>query len=132
MQTLSPARLEALAQLCIQEFRQFDCTQLVLVTFNGDGQIIGTTRLLQPMMPVSTEQLVHYMSQAQAASALVANLSPGLLGDHEQSLQLLHEVDELLDQCQTRGIELLDYLCIQGLHYSSLRADTDLWYAICA
>ncbi len=132
MLTLAPARLEALAQLCIQEFRQFDCTQLVLVTFNADGQIIGTTRLLQPMMPLSTEQLVNYMAQAQAASALVADLSPGLLGDHEQSLGQLHEVDELLTQCEARGIELLDYLYIQGLNYSSLRTDTDLWYAICA
>ena len=132
MLTLPPARLEALAQLCIQEFRQFPPTQLLIVTFNGDDQIIGTTRLLQSMTSLSTEQLVNYMSQAQAASALVAHLSPGLLGDNEQSLQQLHEVDELLDQCQVRGIELLDYLCIQGLNYSSLRTDTDLWYAICA
>ena len=131
MLTLTPTRLEAVAQLCVQEFRQFSPTQLVIVTFNAEDHIIGTTRLLQPMAPLSTEQIVNYMSQAQATSALVANLSPGLLGDNEQSLLQLDEVDELLDQCQARGIELLDYLCIQGLNYSSLRATTDLWYAVC-
>ena len=132
MQPLTPARIEAVAQLCIQEFRQFDCTQLVIVPFDAQGQIIGTIRLLQPVDSGLNEQLVNYMAQAQAASALVADLSSELLGDPEQSLGQLHEVDELLGQCQARGIELLDYLCIQGLTYSSLRTETDLWYAICA
>jgi DNA repair protein RadC len=132
MLTLPPARLEAVAQLCIQEFRQFPPTQLVIVTFNREGQLIGTTRLLQPFDQFSTEQLLRYMVQAQAASALVADLSPWPLWSIEPSLQRLHEVDELLDQCQAREIELLDYLCIQGLTYCSLRAETDLWYAICA
>ena len=97
MLTLPPARLEAVAQLCIQEFRQFPPTQLVIVTFNRDGQLIGTTRLLQPFDRYSTEQLLRYMVQAQAASALVADLSPWPLWSADPSLQRLHEVGNVSD-----------------------------------
>ena len=131
MLTLSPARLEALAQLCVQEFHQFECAQLI-ITFDAQDQIIGTQRLSQTLTELSGEQLANNIGGPQTNSALVASLSPWPLIYNEQSLLQLHEVDELLSQCQTQGIELLDYLCIQGLNYSSLRTETDLWYAICA
>ena len=58
MSILPPARLEAIALFCIQEFRQFPPTQLVIVTFNPEGQLTGTVRLLQPMEQLSCEQLL--------------------------------------------------------------------------
>lgn len=129
---ISPARQEAIAQLCTQEFRQFPPTQLVIVTFTPTGQLLSTVRRLQPIDQLSSEQLLQAIRPTGATHALLASQSPWPLWSDEQSLQRLHEVDELLGQCQSQGIELLDYLCIQGLSYCSLRAETDLWYAICA
>jgi len=129
MLILPPARLEAIAQFCIQEFRQFPPTQLVIVTFNPEGQLTGTVRLLQPMEQLSVRQLLKSMKQAQATSALVASLT---LWSPVNPEPYLRQLNDLLDGSQAQGIELLDCLCIQGLNYQSLRAETDLWYAVCA
>lgn len=129
MLILPPARLEALAQFCIQEFRQFPPTQLVIVTFNSEGQLTGTVRLRPPMEQLSGEQLLKSMKQAQASSVLVATLSPWPSVTPER---FLGQVSDLLDGGQAQGIEVLDCLCVQGLNYHSLQAETDLWYAVCA
>ena len=129
MLTLPPARLEAIALFCIQEFRQFPPTQLVLVTFNREGQLTGTVRLRPPMEQLSAEQLLKSIKQTQATSVLVATLSPWTPVNPER---FLGRVSDLLDGGQAQGTEVLDCLCIQGLNYRSLRAETDLWYAVCA
>ena len=129
MSILPPARLDAIALFCIQEFRQFPPTQLVIVTFNPEGQLTGTVRLLQPMEQLSVDQLLRSIQRTQATSALVATLSFWPL---VKPARFLGQVSDLLDRGQVQGIELLDCLCVQGLTYSSLRVETDLWYAVCA
>ena len=129
MSFLPPARLEAIALFCIQEFRQFPPTQLVIVTFNPEGQLTGTVRLLQPMEQLSRDQLLKSIQRTQATSALVATLSPWPLVEPER---FLGQLSDLLDRGEAQGIELLACLCVQGLTYRSLRVETDLWYYCCA
>ena len=131
MLILPPARLEALAQFCTQEFHQFPPTQLVIVTFNPAGQLSGTVRRLQPIEQLSSEQILQAIRPTGATSALLACLTPWPLSGHERSQQCLQAVDDLLECCHAQQIELLDYLCIQGLCCRSLRTETDLWYSIC-
>lgn len=129
MLTLSPARLEALSQLCIQEFRQFECAELVIITLDAQGYLNGTVRLCQALDQLSPEQLLGYLRQANASSAVLASQRPWPLDESDPALK---QLDQLLERCQAQAIGVLDYLCIQGLNYCSLRTTTDLWYAICA
>ena len=132
MPPLTSARLEALAQLCYAEFQFEPETELVIVAFDGDGQISGSLRLPKAVEPLSVEAVVLRIRAMETANVLVASLGRWPLTFPEQSLERLDWIDRLIEHCQARQIEMLDYLYLQGQSYQSMRVESDLWYALCA
>jgi len=128
MLTLSPARLETSAQRCIQEFHQFGDAQLVILALDQQGELLSTVRLCQAPEQLCSEQLLGYLHQARAVQAVLACQCAWPL---QESNPMLKQLSQLLERCYAEGIELLNCFCIEGQNAYSMRAETDLWYAVC-